>query len=248
MSSFMFYNFNNDYTGSPSSGNPTEIYNVIKGKFRNGSDIYYGGNGTYNAGNNITMPTTYMFPGISDPEFYGTNGSDPGFPWTMKLPCPNCPPVLNSWSVRGVGATGPFTLAPGQSVKIVLGLLSTFDSTSTIAERVQKNREQNKLLKQWYQNGDLPCMYPVLSVDENTIPEFQVFPNPATKFVTVKGTQIQPGISYRLLDINGRQIISGTGFQQGQLIIDITELSTGFYFVQIKTAEGNQTTAKIIKQ
>lgn len=64
-------------------------------------------------------------------------------------------------------------------------------------------------------------------------PTIQLYPNPATDALTIKGEQVE---SVRILNMNGQLI------QEQQLIsggtINVSRLEAGTYFVEVKTAKG----------
>lgn len=115
------------YYDNKSSGNnsepakATDYYNYLKGKWKDGRRMYYGGDGLDNGVIN-GLECDFMFPGDSDPLNWGTNGVDPkdkGFD-------------LDSWTEANVGnspsdrrfmqSAGPFTLKPGAVNYITVGI------------------------------------------------------------------------------------------------------------------------------
>lgn len=247
MSSYMYYNSGSGVTGEPEMGNGMHYYYLMQSKFKDGTPLHYGGYGYPNSFGVTDTLASYMFPGGSDPSHQGTGGIDPGFAWSQQFPCPSCPQSPAA-DVRGVGATGPFVLQPNASVKIVMGLITTFDSTLTIDARVEKNREQNKQLKQWYDANALPCVYSQLSNDDLDAPMIlTVHPNPASSVLYITNEKIEQNTSYTVSDINGRSMISGIGQQQGQIILDVESLPAGIYFVKLSNKNGRSHTVKFIK-
>lgn len=117
MRRFVYYNNTLDpVNGNPS--NPEHYYNFLRGIWKNGDVMTYGGNGT-DAGAGA-IQAQYMFPGGSDPVFWGTNGIDPG---------------STSWTEEGeendpddrrfMQSAGPFTLTPGDYNNITVGVVWT---------------------------------------------------------------------------------------------------------------------------
>ena len=257
MGSYMSYN-SYYYFGLADTGNMREpetaqqFYNYLTSRWKDGSHLLYGGigyagYGTLSGGVTSTA-TRYAFPGDSDPGFSGTGGTDPGFLWSESSPCPICSPAVLA-DRQGIGSTGPFTLLPGGNLKLTLGLITTFDSTSTIAQRIEKNREQNKWLKQWYDNGDLPC---VMSTAPLSVPgvlpvSLDVYPNPAGNRIRVSGAAVHAGTAYELVDIHGRTLRTGNSLQEGTLEVDVHDLSDGIYFIRLHE-NGQSQTVKFIKQ
>lgn len=96
MTSFVYYNNNNSINGNPQTG--PEVYNYMQSLWRDGSHMTYGGDGT-NPNNPLT---NFMFTG--DPEA--------GTGWFETSPSDK----------RFLMSTGPFTMAPGDSQEIYVGV------------------------------------------------------------------------------------------------------------------------------
>ncbi|MGC6428039.1 MAG: hypothetical protein ACON4Y_01630 [Flavobacteriales bacterium] len=116
MSRFVYYN--NDFTviGNPENGQ--HIYNYLTGKWKDGLEITYGGDGR--GGSTIA---NFMFPGDTDPYGWGTDGEitiddweDPEG-WTEET-AGNDPADR-----RFLQSAGPFTLEPGAVNKITTGVV-----------------------------------------------------------------------------------------------------------------------------
>ena len=118
MRRFSYYTGTSEYPYTDPQ-NASEFYNFMSGYWANGSDMYYGGLGQ----NNSVSPhlSQYMFPGDSDPLFWGTEGNDPGFDWTEKENGTN--DANNVGDRRMVQSAGPFTLRPGAVNNITVGIV-----------------------------------------------------------------------------------------------------------------------------
>ena len=97
--------------------NAAEYYNFMRGKWANGSDMFYGGQGHVGSTGVTTILSDYMFPGDSDPFFWSTAGQDPGFLWDEATD--------NNVAAdrRFVQSAGPFTLKPGAINNITVGIV-----------------------------------------------------------------------------------------------------------------------------
>jgi hypothetical protein len=122
MARFIYYTSTGpNYANDPDNGQ--HVYNYLRGIWKDGTEMIYGGNG-YGAG----TPYSYMFPGDSDPRGLGymvTGATQTCQPEDQPLP---------SWSIDQFGAVppsdfrilqsaGPFTLAPGAFNKITFGVV-----------------------------------------------------------------------------------------------------------------------------
>ena len=90
--------------------NAVEFYNFMRGKWANGSDLTYGGQG--HGGSPLS---TYMFPDDSDPLGWATGGPQPV--WNESTATN---PVGDR---RFVQSAGPFTLMPGAVNNITVGIV-----------------------------------------------------------------------------------------------------------------------------
>ena len=118
MRRFVYYNANDNPTnGEPAT--PQHYYNYLKGIWKDGSDMSFGGNGA-NTGTVSGLGAQYMFPGDSDPLNWSTGGEVPplsAMPWTEQT-AGNLP-----YDRRFVQSAGPFTLLPGDYNNITLGVV-----------------------------------------------------------------------------------------------------------------------------
>ena len=73
----------------------------------------------------------------------------------------------------------------------------------------------------------------------------RIFPNPVTNVMTIDVGEVD-NAAIRLVDVLGKQIIAKQG-QTGQSSLDVSLLSAGIYFVEIK-ANGRVVREKIVKQ
>ena len=73
--SFLFHNNASGPIGDP--GSATDYYNFLRGIWKDGTPMTFGGNG-YDPTNPNAIPAGYMFPGDTDPLNWGTDGVDPG--------------------------------------------------------------------------------------------------------------------------------------------------------------------------
>ncbi len=66
--------------------------------------------------------------------------------------------------------------------------------------------------------------------EQATIPNLQVYPNPASDYLQVSGTD--SGSEYKLINQQGQEVLSGT--ISGEERIDTSEFTSGIYFLEIK--------------
>lgn len=76
------------------------------------------------------------------------------------------------------------------------------------------------------------------SCTQSNVFEAKAYPTPAQDFITIKINKLDVNASYTIIDRLGR-IIKGGKLEQIQSTLDIHELSSGFYFLQINSNESN---------
>lgn len=119
MRRFVYYS--NPGFGSPNPNttdpdNATHFYNYLRGFWKDGSRMLYGGTG-YSSGASTTIESDFMFPGSSDSLNWGTHGIEPGFDWSEEGE------GNQEGDRRFIQAAGPFTLEAGAVNNITVGVV-----------------------------------------------------------------------------------------------------------------------------
>jgi len=120
MRRFVYHNNSSADNGDPSAS--AHYYNYLRGIWKNGQRMLYGGDGLRGPGTE-TVPTDFMFPGVSDSLLWGTNGvSVTNNNWSETNPGGGQPsnPVGDR---RFLQSAGPFTLEPGNVNDITVGVV-----------------------------------------------------------------------------------------------------------------------------
>ncbi|MGD1846392.1 MAG: T9SS C-terminal target domain-containing protein [Salibacteraceae bacterium] len=113
MRRFLYHINSQTVTGDPQTG--AEYYNFLRGIWRDGNRMTYGGTG-YNPTDPTAIEADFMFPDDTDPLGWGTGGV-PQPPWNEQT-SGNVPADR-----RFVQSTGPFTLSPGEVNNITVGVV-----------------------------------------------------------------------------------------------------------------------------
>lgn len=116
MRRFTYFDRESNYPYTDPS-NYVQYYNFMRGRWADGSTMYYGGRGFTGSPGVTSIESEYMFPGESDPLFWSTNGVDPGFAWTEEQA------GNQAHDRRFVQSAGPFTLKPGAMNNITVGIV-----------------------------------------------------------------------------------------------------------------------------
>lgn len=111
-----FIYFNNDLGSLGDPNEAFQFYNYLRGFWKDGSQMYYGGTGHFSDNATTETATDFMFPSLTDPCGWGQGGQ-----------------VMPKWDEftesnpaddrRFVQSAGPFTLEPGAVNDITVGIV-----------------------------------------------------------------------------------------------------------------------------
>jgi hypothetical protein len=246
LSHFMYYSKIASFPGDGDPSSAADYYNYLRGRWKDGSIMKWGGNGHYSNPNASNVNADYLLPGTSDPLFWSTNGIAPTpIDWS-ELTVGNSP-----GDRRGMGSTGPFTFNPGAVVEMELAFVfgRDYNSPSNNTAGIVVMQERVDSIRSYHANGfaTTPCGGAILgakeAVKENNA--LSIYPNPfANQFlVSYKPTHNTVVEVYNLL---GNQILTQQITQQLTLL-DLSNQPNGVYFVRV--IDGKEVlTKKVIKQ
>ena len=229
MTGFTYFNIGND----PVAGDPksvTDFTRFLQGKWKNGSDLVYGGSGLGPAG----FTTPFAFPGSSDTIGLAFNG-------TVQNPVPRPKWTENSsgnspGDRRGLIRSGPFTFAPGQAVHYAA--VSLVGSGGTVQENISHLYNISDSLESF-----LPTL--LTSNTERKVPDLAatVFPNPASETIRINGGNEISQI--RITDLQGKVIYHDAAYVSFR-DIDVRSFSKGVYLVQVVNRSGSSTLKLVV--
>jgi len=86
-----------------------------------------------------------------------------------------------------------------------------------------------------------------ISENKATVPEFLIFPVPATDQIIISSKKIEPEVLARIIDLTGNvlQSIKISGKFPGEIRLDISTLKKGFYLINL-ISEVKSETHKIL--
>jgi hypothetical protein len=233
MSSFsLSYNTNDSTIGNPTSA--SQFNNYIRGRWADGSPITVGGNG-YGG----QTPTSYIFSG--DP----LDTSQ----WSMI----STPGILNG-DYRGTGSTGPYTLAPGESVCIETGFVFAQTDTGNHLHSVQLLQQRLDFLQSIYDSTQHGChafetsghrlSTSISNPQASTLP-IHIGPNPTSDYAFVELSQ-RGDFELSVFDTQGKKVFEYTGVYTAPLKVDVSDWVPGNYMFTIRS-EGSIRTKKLVK-
>ena len=201
MRRFVYYNNSNDnISGEPSKA--SDYYYYLRGFWKNGSRMKYGGNG-------ISTGTTdfdcdFMFPGNSDLYFWGTNGNAVE-PWS-EVTAGNTPADR-----RFMQSAGPFTLKPGALNYITVGIPFAQASSGNAWSSVELLREIDDVCQALFENcfkvldgPDAPTL--VVQEMNNELILYIKYDNPSSNNYGENYSEIDPAIVRSYTDANGNSV------------------------------------------
>ena len=152
MRRFVYYNNSSSgENGEPSKA--TDYYNYLRGKWRNGQRMWFGGDGLNESTGAIRdLECDFMFPGDSDPWNWGTNGVDPHLMGYDKETWTEANEGVTPSDRRFMQSAGPFTLRPGAVNYITVGIPIAKASSGNAWSSVEKLREIDDICQALFDN------------------------------------------------------------------------------------------------
>ncbi|MDO9511939.1 MAG: T9SS type A sorting domain-containing protein [Bacteroidales bacterium] len=228
MTGFIYFNNGGPiYQSDPSVG--SDYYNSLKGIWKDGSVMQYGGNGHYAFGG-YGPAARFMFPGTSDSCFWGTGGVQPFGPvnWT-EITAGNTPADR-----RGLGVSGPFTFAAGtyQQIDLAFVTAQSIDNLFSSYDKLLGSLEHIKF--EYNKNPQKFGQYIHTGIGEELQkkPTFDVYPNPATEAVNIVMEQFLPNTLLEIRDMTGR-ILEVHSIKSQNTVLGVQNLTPGIYLLRM---------------
>ena len=230
MTNFLYYENSIGVNGMPTTAD--HYYNYLRSFWKNGAHVKFSGKGTYG-----TVNASFMYPGDSDPWFWGTDGvvpEDNPYDW-VDGDAPG--------DRRGVASSGPFSFQPSGTRSNGRGSWQEFDvayitaGADSIWEAVNALRMGcDQVRYQWSTDttygGNAFSYIPVTSqngIESAENLRLDVWPNPTTGMLWVEADGNQP---LQLLDIMGRTVMTAQTYGGGA-VLDLAALPQGFYILRM---------------
>ena len=224
---------------------PGQYFNYMKAIWMDSTHMIYGGNGHAGYGG-YGPEASFLFPGESDTLNWGCGCQPPNGPvnWT-EVTAHNLP-----HDIKGIGATGPFTLRPGEMQELDIAFVWARDYTSsdTLAS-VTKLRTMIDTVRKAFMTNRLPGGGSFLSVNERAASAgttCNLYPNPAKTIVTIGfGTPLEEKIRLEIFNSAGRPAGIYT-IQKGSINtkIDLSGYASGLYLFSFN-GEGTHFTKQL---
>lgn len=200
MRRFIYYNNNLEINGEPQKA--TDYYNYLRGYWKNGQRMKYGGNG-FNTGT-TEFDCDFMFPGNSDPLHWGTDGNV--VPDWTEVTAGNSPADR-----RFMQSAGPFTLKPGALNYVTVGIPFAQAASGNAYSSVELLREIDDVCQALFENcfkvldgPDAPSL--VVQEMSNEIILYIKYDNPSSNNYGEKYAEVDPAIVRSYVDASGNTV------------------------------------------
>ncbi len=223
-----------------------DYYQLMCGKWKDGTPIIYGGNG-HSATGGYGPSARFMFPGESDTLNWGTGCVPPNGPknWTEETA------QNNPFDRRGVGITGPFTFGPGavQEIDIAFSWARDYGGRSPLTSLI-KLREAVGTINTAFSRNELSNGNPFYGINDIPATELpvRIYPNPAVNLVNIDFTSGLSPVS-TTLDLMTSQ---GNSVKRVNLkeryrsfSLDVTNIPAGLYLIKV-VSKDSQAIKKIV--
>jgi hypothetical protein len=195
--------------------NDADVYRFLNSTWKDNVHMRYGGLGHPNA-MAYGPDCRFMFPGLSDPCNWGTNGIQPagyitgtggnGILWTEDS-IHNTPDDR-----RGLAIMGPFTFNPNQPEIIDLAFVfarNYTDSSARAAVPVMNTYIDS--IRSYFRNDYTPCggNFSGIQATKAPVQGITIFPNPATQYINVLCFELGTITNYTVYDIRGTMLKAG---------------------------------------
>lgn len=245
-----FVYINNSLSGVPAymqdPNYAQEYYNLMKGIWKDGTRMVYGGNGNLSAGG-YGPACDFMFPGLSDTLNWGAGCQTPNGPvnWTEETA------GNNPSDRRAMASMGPFTFHPGDVQDVEMAFTFARDyGNKTPMSSLEKLKEMITITRTSFETNTLPNGQSFNGINDTkkvSTGHAELFPNPAHNYTTVKFDQsIYENVRIELIGFDGAVLSAYDVNPCGnKTMLNLSSLSNGIYMVTIR-AKDFFTTEKLV--
>jgi len=218
MNSCIFY----ENSTSAINGNPTssdKFFNYLKGLWKDGSNITYGGNGIGG-----TISTKFMF---SDSTWYPMTVAD----------------------IRSLQSTGPFSFPANSSIDYDFAIVYARDTVGNDSPQLFQQLFDNAArAKTWFDDNTFPSCVGPNKVKEITKPknELELFPNPTSDVINFRSQPGHPVKEVRIFNALGKEVYFNSIVNTNEIFVG--NKAPGIYLLSLKYVDGTISTNKFIKQ
>jgi hypothetical protein len=186
------------------------------------------------SGHSVPVPLDDLFDGTQDGGTLanGTTFQFPGDGDSELAPTPATP------GRSSMGATGPFTFAPGDTICLDVAFIYGRAASGGAVQSVEVLKLRADSVQAFYDELSVACneYSPITSIGQTRGDSFlRIFPNPAQAQITVEAAS--PIRHLRILDAQGREVRTMHGTSD-RMTIGVSDLPAGLYLVQAWNEQG----------
>ena len=198
--------------GDPNNGIPTQFYNYLSSTWRDGSPLYYGGNGYYGNIGVSSVETSYAFP---------SNPSQTGG-WSQN----------DEGDMRGIGVIEENNFNSGDVICFDLAYIFNLDKSVDNIGNVNQLLAASDDVQDYYDNNQLGCDYLFTSVEEkaNKTIDPLIYPNPFSDKATITFNRRVVNGELGLYNSLGQKMRDYKINHQDHIEIQREVLKSGIYF------------------
>lgn len=234
MSYFDYYNNNIGMfpTASTNPSNKYHYYNYLHGQWKDSTYFTYGGN-AYGPG----TPTQFVYPGSLCPQA-GWNEYSAG-----NL----------AGDRRYIVSSGPFDLNAKQSTEVEYAYVWSVDSlviNSNLGSACKLISDVQKI-RGFYTSNPSNCLLSInVGINENNLSsQFSVYPNPANSAIYIYSEPfLNSKASVKIVDVLGKTVLQKQTDDLNHSVVNINELSSGVYFINVIFDNNKSIVKKFVKQ
>lgn len=248
LSHFLYFNRESSNAAVTDPAIPQHYYNYMRGIWKDGAPMTYGGNGY------STLPgavqSAYMYPGANDPVGAGTSGQAQA-PWSDT--------DMTFVDRRGVMSTGPITLEPGEHVDLLFAYVyaraasgGAIASVAELQARVDSIRAFAQTLPVWEVPENQPyagmcaASAPYGVLEHGQRGTLMIHPSPASDEAYFFAPMHLAGGMLTLRDATGRTVLQQR-IMPDRNSIDVNGLAKGVYLSEA-VARDARFTGRIVKE
>jgi len=223
--------------------------NYSNAKWKDGTDVVYGGTGYPGSLGSTNLPAKFMFPAHSDTSIgWGLGGTSQNpvaspFIWSTGF---YTSPFYTRSSVAGIG---DFTFQPGAVIDLTYAFIYSRGTNGAMSSVDKLLNQDAPQIRQWYAQGNFPSCLDLSTVNVGEVKkaalQVKMYPNPVQNELNI---EVPAGelAQMEIYDVSGKramhsQLEAGRTHQ-----INVSHLSSGQYLVRMQ--QGNQqTTKKLVK-
>lgn len=208
---------------------PQEYYNYLNAKWKDGSPLQYGGFGTFETGA-YGPECHFMFPGETDPCFWGTGGIEPYGPVNWN----DNPTKFMSKQKNSLASTGPFVFKANSYENFDVAFVCAWDSTEKnsthlLQTYIDSIRADFLVHPQTFGNIFIKRLPP--SPPLNLSP--YIYPNPATDKIILTLPEDPVANIIDIYTLAGEKVFHRRLPSQLSYSIDIRDFASGFYILRL---------------